>query len=268
MLPIPGSIAAGTSYDRSLNINGDGTYNIVLRWRVRKYRDLTAYSSEMRADQVAVTKEWKGVTDQDLGTALDSQTGKVVQVDKQFREDCSLDIRRRVMTPAALSTGWETFDHPDGTVGVFAGTNLTDSDLTTLKGTLTTRATAGDRTSLSPRKNEFGLWDVTASYMPESSTISIKSGTWNDFGVKTDTYPAFETQNELKHHEVKVFRCYTSSKTTAESFFEGDVTSSVDPDPSGYTFVPSYRGKQSVEPRWLGANRWFAQRVMVKIAYP
>jgi hypothetical protein len=387
-LPIPGSIPAGTSYDRNLTINGDGSYNIVLRWKVRKYRDITEYDSEFRADQGVKTKEWKGWTNQSLGTALNSQTGKVVQVRREVREDCSVDIERRVITPvnqtttsgevradqasvvventqaaaaettpptrtagelvrvqnketefgkfatrketitaaaqtttylaesradqtvdtvkarnaaakadataitgkvvrassaenefgkfdnqvdtitaAKLETGWQTFDHPDGTVGVYAGQNLSDSDLTTLKGTLTTRATAGDRTSLSPRKNEFGLWDVTASYMPESTTISIKSSDWNGYGVKVDAYPSFETENGMKNHEMKVFRCYTSSKATAESFFSGTPTGGVDPAPSGYTFVPSYRGKQSVEPRWMGANRWFAQRVVAETTY-
>jgi hypothetical protein len=98
-LPIPGSIPAGTSYDRSLNINGDGSYNIVLRWKVRKFRDITEYDSEFRADQGVKTKEWKGWTNQSLGTALNAQTGKVVQVRREVREDCSVDIERRVITP-------------------------------------------------------------------------------------------------------------------------------------------------------------------------
>jgi hypothetical protein len=224
----------------------------------------TTYLAESRADQTVDTVKARNAAAKADATAI---TGKVVRASSAENEFGKFDNQVDTITAAKLETGWQTFDHPDGTVGVYAGQNLSDSDLTTLKGTLTTRATAGDRTSLSPRKNEFGLWDVTASYMPESTTISIKSSDWNGYGVKVDAYPSFETENGMKNHEMKVFRCYTSSKATAESFFSGTPTGGVDPAPSGYTFVPSYRGKQSVEPRWMGANRWFAQRVVAETTY-
>jgi hypothetical protein len=99
VLPIPATIPAGVSYDRNLSENGDGSFSVVLRTRTRKYRDISEYTSEHRADQTGARKEWKGVTDQDISADLAAQTGKVVRVAKAFREDCSVDINRDVITP-------------------------------------------------------------------------------------------------------------------------------------------------------------------------
>ena len=100
LLPIPGSIPAGTSYDRNLNEDGDGRFSIVLRKNVRQYRNtIPEYDSEFRADQGKKTKVWKGVTDQDLSVDLAAVTGSVVRVRETVREDCSKDVYRDVITP-------------------------------------------------------------------------------------------------------------------------------------------------------------------------
>jgi len=100
LLPIPGSIPAGTSYDRNLNEDGDGRFSIVLRKNVRQYRNtIPEYDSEFRADQGKKTKVWKGVTDQDLSVDLGAVTGSVVRVRETVREDCSKDVYRDVITP-------------------------------------------------------------------------------------------------------------------------------------------------------------------------
>jgi len=100
LLPIPGSIPAGTSYDRNLNEDGDGRFSIVLRKNVRQYRNtIPEYDSEFRADQGKKTKVWKGVTDQDLSVDLAAVPGSVVRVRETVREDCSKDVDRDVITP-------------------------------------------------------------------------------------------------------------------------------------------------------------------------
>ena len=105
-LPIPGSVPAGTSYQRRVNENGDGMFTITLSWDVRNFRELAEYRREHQAVQVTDRKEWFGWTNQDLGTALNAQAGKVVQVTRNVREDCSVDISRDVVTPVPSDTGW------------------------------------------------------------------------------------------------------------------------------------------------------------------
>lgn len=106
LLPIPETVPAGTSYQRRLNENGDGTFSVVLSWEVRTYRDVGEYTREFRADQSTARKEWLGWTNQDLGTALNAQSGKVVVVSRNVREDCSVDISRDVVSPVASDTDW------------------------------------------------------------------------------------------------------------------------------------------------------------------
>lgn len=265
LLPIPGSIPAGVSYDRSLTENGDGSFNIVLRKSTRNYRDIPAYDASEDSSAEVSRKEWKGVTTQDLAAALVTDvTERVVRVQKNFREDCSVDIVRDITAPKFLTTGWVTFDHPYGTAGVYAAVNASDTNLTTIKGELTTQANAGKMTSLNPRKNEFDLWDVTASYTPRSAGAARVSSTdWNNFGVEVDLYPSVTDQYGTEHRQSKVFRIMTSSQVTCQSFWAGNVEYTVDPSPDGWVLFPSYRGLQSVSPQYLGDGRWTAHRVMV-----
>jgi hypothetical protein len=264
-LPIPGSIPAGTSYDRNLTINGDGSYNIVLRWKVRKYRNITEYGAEFRADQDTARKEWKGVTTQDLSGDLIEIAGKVVRVQRNVREDCSVDVVRDTITPAKLETGFVEFDTPDGTAGVYAGQNLSIAEKDVIIGTIDGKAALNFNTSVSPRKNEFGLWDVTASYTPKRTSASVTS-----WGGQTDTvvlYPAL-TDNGRDYLAMVVFYYYNSTNGQAMDDLQATVAGGTTIDgitiPTGtYQNVPSYRGVASGANR-VGVGRWLTIRVAVR----
>ena len=222
----------------------------------------TTYLAETRADQTVDTVKARNAAAKADATAV---TGKVVRASSAENEFGRFDNQVDTITPALLTTGWQTFDHPYGTAGVLAAVNASDSDLTTIKGELTTQAAAGKTTSLNPRKNEFGLWDITASYTPKSAGgARVSSTDWNNFGVEVDEYPAVTDQYNTAHRLCKVFRIMTSSQATCQSFWEGNTAYTVDPSPDGYTIFPSYRGLQSVTPQYLGDGRWTAHRVMVE----
>jgi hypothetical protein len=268
LLPIPGSIPAGTSYDRSLTENGDGSFSIVLRKTVRKYRDITIYDAAEDASMEVSRKEWKGVTSEDLSAALVTDVAeRVVRVQKNFREDCSVDIVRDITAPKKLETGFVEFDTPDGTAGVYAGQNLSAAEKDAIIVTIDGKAALNMNTSVSPRKNEFGLWDVTASYTPKRTSASVTS-----WGSQTDTivlYPEFE-DNGRTYLAMVVFYYYNSTNGQAMDDLQATVAGGTIIDgitiPAGtYQNVPSYRGVASGANR-VGVGRWLTIRVAVRVA--
>lgn len=195
-LPIPGSIPAGTSYDRSLNINGDGTYNIVLRWKVRKFRNITEYDSEMRADQATKTKEWKGVTNESTqiaAGALEEDPGKVVRVRKEFREDCSVDISRDIMAPALKSntTWFPAGSHEYGSIYKLLAVRQTEAEAKAI--TAAAYTTEGYQTTYTVSgPDAFGLFDVSGVAVPKTWTVSITRRPYDNY--KQDIVGVLKTQ--------------------------------------------------------------------------
>ena len=178
LLPIPGSIPAGTSYDRNLNEDGDGRFSIVLRKNVRQYRNtIPEYDSEFRADQGKKTKVWKGVTDQDLSADLAAVTGKVVRVRETVREDCSKDVDRDVITPKPQTVEHLSESRADQSTSRTVAKNA-DAKLEATAQTGKVVRTRSD-------KNEFGKFDNSLDVITPGTkwdTDWFIAGS-NDYGI-------------------------------------------------------------------------------------
>lgn len=171
-LPIPDSIPAGTSYDRNVSENGDGGFSVVRRKRVRKYRNLTEYSSQLGALITETVKEWRGVTDEDLSSDLAAQANKLVDIQNLFNEDCSMTVRRRVQTPVATDSDW--FSVGSGREGTLKARVATGQ---TLAGAKTIADSAPDTGTWFTRGNmgqpdQFGLYSVVCFASPAPASYS------------------------------------------------------------------------------------------------
>lgn len=242
VLPIPNPIPAGASYDRNVNENGDGTFSIVLRKRMRKYRALTEYDAEFRADQGTKRKEWKGLTDQDLGTALNAQDGKVVRVRKTFREDCSVDVDRDVITPAAFDTDWFLVgDDKSGQIQMRMASGQTLAAAKTIADSAPASGSWFTRGNVSG-PDAFGKYSATAfanaapaSY---SSSVPYKSYDFSASGGKRqfrqDPNDAEKTQYRVI--DLTYYYAGNTNENTVKSYVEGS-------DREGVKITPNGRGE-------------------------
>lgn len=199
LLPIPGTIPAGTTYDRSVSERGDGTFNIVLRKTVKSFRDITEYDAAEDGATLTERKEWLGVTDEatQVGAAnlVTDVLGKQVRVRKNFQDDCSIDITREIISPFSQTTTNTTESRADRTSSSEKVTN----------DALPADASGGGVGSgvykvASSRKNEFDLYDN------ETTTVtSIADDTgWYDSGANRygDTYKRVATNQSLANAKI------------------------------------------------------------------
>lgn len=177
-----------------------------------------------------------------------ASTGQTVQHTSRETEFGDYNTIVRTTTGVKVDTGWVTFDHPDGTVGVRSIINGTSSDVTTVKSTLTTRSTAGDNTTLSVSPGEDGLYNITASYRPQNGTIRLTSSVWGTLTERIYTFAAWTHPNGTAYRAFKVHLKRASTETAAYTHFTGTAT-------TGYTKVSMYQGWRS-DIRHVGQNRW------------
>lgn len=190
LLPIPGTVNAGETYQRSVEERGDGSYNIRLTKTTRQYRaEATNYTSEHGAYVDDVTTEWFGVTDQDLSAELDEQSGKLVRVREQKRDDCSSDISRVVSTPTAHDTSWfDAGNNKNGAIKVRIAIFQTEANAKIIADSVPPTGSWFTNASVTGPDAQFGLYTVrvvaTASQTSFSLSVPYKSYNFTVSGKK------------------------------------------------------------------------------------